>query len=178
MPVRRDGVASSQHTRQQIYYCQASIKFCQRNQSLDLAGFTPQLQRTEPRRLCHGSKQMKKHEKKMRAPNMKKFGFAAGAARAATFTSVLAGGLTAAVLGLAAPAGAAPTGPGNAQETINQLQADGYNVVVNRIGTTPLDQAAVVAVRPGQTYSRTDSGTPGDSLETTVTGKTIYVDVK
>ena len=92
--------------------------------------------------------------------------------------SVLAGGLTAAVLGLAAPAGAAPTGPGNAQETINQLQADGYNVVVNRIGTTPLDQAAVVAVRPGQTYSRTDSGTPGDSLETTVTGKTIYVDVK
>ena len=91
---------------------------------------------------------------------------------------VLAGGLTAAVLGLAAPAGAAPTGPGNAQETINQLQADGYNVIVNRIGTTPLDQATVVAVRPGQTYSRTDSGTPGDSLETTVTGKTVYVDVK
>jgi hypothetical protein len=54
---------------------------------------------------------------------MKKFGFA----------TVLAGGLTAAVLGLAAPAGAAPTGPGNAQETINQLQADGYNVIVNRI---------------------------------------------
>ena len=86
---------------------------------------------------------------------MKKFGFA----------TVLAGGLTAAVLGLAAPAGAAPTGPGNAQETINQLQADGYNVIVNRIGTTPLEQATVVAVRPGQTYSRTDSGTPGDSFE-------------
>ena len=56
--------------------------------------------------------------------------------------------------------------------------ADGYNVIVNRIGTTPLDQAAVVAVRPGQTYSRTDSGTPGDSFTTTVTGKTVYVDVK
>ena len=37
---------------------------------------------------------------------------------------------------------------------------------------------SVVAVRPGQTYSRTDSGTPGDSFETTVTGKTVYVDVK
>jgi len=110
---------------------------------------------------------MKKH-KKMRAPTMKKFGFA----------SILAGGLAAAVLGVAAPAGAAPTGPGNAQDTINQLQADGYNVIVNRIGATPLDQATVVAVRPGQTYSRTDSGNPGDSLETTVTGKTIYVDVK
>jgi hypothetical protein len=99
---------------------------------------------------------------------MKKFGLA----------TLLAGGLTAAVLGLSAPAGAAPTGPGNAQDTINQLQADGYNVIVNRVGGTPLDQASVVAVRPGQTYSRTDSGTPGDSFETTITGKTVYVDVK
>jgi hypothetical protein len=109
---------------------------------------------------------------------MKKFGFASGAATAATLTSVLAGGMTAAVLGMAAPAGAAPTGPGNAQETINQLQADGYNVIVNRTGTTPLDQATVVAVRPGQTYSRTDSGSPGDSFGTTITGKTVYVDVQ
>jgi hypothetical protein len=99
---------------------------------------------------------------------MKKFGFA----------TVLAGGLAAAVLGLAAPAGAAPTGPGNAQETINQLHANGYNVIINRVGTTPLDQATVVAVRPGQTYSRTDSGTPGDNLETRITDKTVYVDVK
>jgi hypothetical protein len=98
---------------------------------------------------------------------MKKFGFA----------TLLAGGLTAAALGLAAPSDAAPTGPGNAQDTIHQLQADGYNVIVNRVGTTPLDQATVVAVRPGQTYSRTDSGTPGDNFETTVTGKTVYVDV-
>jgi hypothetical protein len=99
---------------------------------------------------------------------MKKFGFA----------TILAGGLTAAVVGLAAPASAAPTGPGNAQDTISQLQADGYNVIVNHIGSTPLDQASVVAVRPGQTYSRTDSGTPGDSFGTTITGKTVYVDVK
>ncbi len=99
---------------------------------------------------------------------MKKFGFA----------TIVAGGLTAAVLGLAAPTVAAPTGSGSAQDTISQLQADGYNVIVNRIGATPLNQATVVAVRPGQTYSRTDSGTPGDSLETTVTDKTVYVDVK
>ncbi len=91
---------------------------------------------------------------------------------------IAAGGMTAAILGLAAPAAAAPTGPGNAQETINELQADGYNVIVNRVGTTPLDQATVVAVRPGQTYSRTDSGNPGDSLATTVTNKTVYVEVR
>lgn len=93
-------------------------------------------------------------------------------------TIVVAGGLTAATLGLAAPAVAAPTGPGNAQETISDLKADGYNVIVNRVGGTPLEQATVVAVRPGQTYSRTDSGNPGDSLQTTVTNKTVYVDVK
>jgi hypothetical protein len=116
---------------------------------------------------CSGSKPQKKQTKK-KAPTMKKFGFA----------TVLAGGLTAGILGLAAPAGAAPTGPGNAQDTINQLQADGYNVIVNRTGTTPLDRATVVAVRPGQTYSRTDSGSPGDSFGTTITGKTVYVDVK
>jgi hypothetical protein len=92
--------------------------------------------------------------------------------------TIVAGGLAAATLGLAAPAVAAPSGPGNAQETINDLKADGYNVVVNRVGGTPLEQASVVAVRPGQTYSRTDSGNPGDSLETTVTNKTVYVDVK
>ena len=92
--------------------------------------------------------------------------------------TVAASGLAAAILGLAAPAGAAPTGPGNAQETITELRADGYNVIVNRVGTTPLEQATVVAVRPGQTYSRTDSGNPGDSLATTVTSKTVYVDIR
>jgi len=92
--------------------------------------------------------------------------------------TVAACGLAAAILGMAAPAAAAPSGPGSAQNTINDLKADGYNVIVNRVGGTPLDQATVVAVRPGQTYSRTDSGNPGDSLATTVTDKTVYVDVK
>lgn len=99
---------------------------------------------------------------------MKKFGLA----------TIAASGLTAAVLGFAAPALAAPSGPGSAQDTISQLESKGYNVIVNHVGNTPLDQASVVAVRPGQTYSRTDSGNPGDSLQTTVTDKTVYVDVK
>lgn len=99
---------------------------------------------------------------------MKKIGFAAA----------LAGGAAAALIGLAGPAQAAPTGPGSAQDTISELQAQGYTVIVNRTGSTPLDKATVVAVRPGQTFSRTDSGNPGDSLQTTVTDKTVYVDVK
>ncbi|MGH3674879.1 MAG: hypothetical protein ACRDU5_03910 [Mycobacterium sp.] len=101
---------------------------------------------------------------------MKKLGFA----------TIVASGLAAAVLGLAAPADAAPRGPGNAQQTINELQADGYHVIVNRVGSTPLDQATVVAVRPGQTYSRTDSGVPGagNDVVTTVVSRTVYVDVR
>ena len=101
---------------------------------------------------------------------MKKFGFA----------TMVASGLAAAILGFAAPAQAAPAGHGTAQDTISQLQADGYHVIVNRIGSTPLNEASVVAVRPGQTYSRTDSGVPGadDDVVTTVIGKTVYVDVK
>jgi hypothetical protein len=101
---------------------------------------------------------------------MKKLGLA---------TATIAGA-AAAVIGLAAPAAAAPTGPGNAQQTINELQAKGYTVIVNRTGTAPLDQATVVAVRPGQTYSRTDTGVPGagNDIYTTVTDKTVYVDVK
>jgi hypothetical protein len=89
------------------------------------------------------------------------------------FATVVVSGLAAAVIGLAAPAVAAPTGPGNAQQTINQLEAQGYHVIVNRIGTAPLDQATVVAVRPGQTYSRTDTGVPGagNDIYTTVTDK-------
>ncbi|HET7666368.1 MAG TPA: hypothetical protein VFK56_09915 [Mycobacterium sp.] len=96
------------------------------------------------------------------------------------FATAIAGALAAAIIGLAAPASAAPAGPGNAQQTINELQAQGYTVIVNRIGAAPLDQAAVVAVRPGQTYSRTDTGSPGagNDIHTTVTDRTVYVDVK
>jgi hypothetical protein len=98
---------------------------------------------------------------------MKKFGYA----------TVLAGGLAAAVIGLASPAVAAPSGTSSAQDTITSLQQQGYNVIVNRIGDTPLDQATVVAVRPGQTHETTDSR-GGGSIKTTVTSETVYVDVK
>ena len=62
------------------------------------------------------------------------------------------------------------------QDTISKLQAQGYKVIVNRVGTTPLDQATVVSVRPGQTYAGADS--TGDRYTPTVAEKTVYVDVK
>ena len=62
---------------------------------------------------------------------MKKFGSAIA----------VAGGLTAAVIGLAAPAGAAPSGAGNAQQTVSKLESEGYTVIVNHLGGIPFDQA-------------------------------------
>ena len=93
-------------------------------------------------------------------------------------TAITAGALSAAALTLAAAAAAAPSGPSSVDQTVNQLKADGYTVIVNKVGAAPVDQCTVAAVRAGQTYSRTDSGTPGDSFGTTITGKTVYVDVK
>jgi hypothetical protein len=89
--------------------------------------------------------------------------------------------LASATLVFTGVANAAPAGPGHVDQVVNELQADGYDVIVNRVGTTPLSQCTIGAVRPGQTYSRTDSGSgaPGahDDLVTTVTGQTVYVDV-
>jgi len=50
---------------------------------------------------------------------------------------------------------------------------------VNRVGTAPLDRCTISAVRPGQTFSHTDSGAPGagKDIVTTVTDRTVYVDV-
>jgi hypothetical protein len=88
--------------------------------------------------------------------------------------AVITGGLAAAILALAGPAAA-----GNAQDTVDTLSVAGYNVIVNKVGSSRLDQSTVIAVRPGHTYSRIDSGVPGAGhhLATTVTDKTVYVDV-
>ena len=87
-------------------------------------------------------------------------------------TTALASGFVA----LAAVATAAPTGPSQVDDTVRSLEAEGYNVIVNRTGAAPLSQCSVSAVRPGQTHSTTDSR-GGSSLNTTVTSETVYVDV-
>jgi hypothetical protein len=94
-------------------------------------------------------------------------------------TSVATGALASAALGLAGIANAAPSGSPSVNATVSQLRAQGFEVIVNRIGTAPADKCTLDAVRPGQTFSRTDTGVPGagDDLVTTVTNKTVYVDL-
>jgi hypothetical protein len=97
-----------------------------------------------------------------------------------TTSAVVACGLGFAALTLAAPVHGTPTGPGNALQTIQSLQAQGFNVIINRTGTAPLDQSSVIRIRPGQLFSRSDSGAPGAQMNprTTVLSKTVYVDVR
>lgn len=94
-------------------------------------------------------------------------------------TSLAAGTLASAALGLAGTASAAPSGPSSVDATISRLQADGFNVIVSRVDSAAVTQCTLNAVRPGQTFTRTDSGVPGaqDDPVTTVTNKTVYVDV-
>ncbi|MGB3483330.1 MAG: hypothetical protein WBB07_14080 [Mycobacterium sp.] len=99
---------------------------------------------------------------------MKKFGFAALTAAA------LAGG----ALGMAAPTLAAPSGVGSAQDTIKALEAEGYDVVVNRLSSTPLAEASVISVGRNQSATAAMSGadyTP--KVYGPVTPTTVYVTV-
>ena len=73
---------------------------------------------------------------------------------------IAAGAMALAALGLAGVANAAPSGPATASDTLNSLQAQGFHVILNKLGTAPLDQCVVSGVRPGQTYTRMDSGAP------------------
>jgi hypothetical protein len=94
-------------------------------------------------------------------------------------------GLSAAVLGLAAPAVAAPIAGDNAQQTISQLEAQGNRVIVNRQSGAALSDATVVAVRPGPEIRdwvivegrQGDDRTHNDRVLQTV-GRVYFVDVK
>lgn len=61
--------------------------------------------------------------------------------------AVTGGALSALTLGFPPDAWAAPSGVGSAQDTIDELQRDGYRVTLNRIGTAPLDRCTVASVR-------------------------------
>jgi hypothetical protein len=95
-----------------------------------------------------------------------------------TITTAAAAGLAAAVLGLAAPAVAAPTG-GNAADTISALEAQGNRVIVTRQSSTPLDEASVVSIHRGpimrQSIPIPDSIGNGSR---SVSSQTVYVTIK
>jgi len=80
------------------------------------------------------------------------------------FTSLAAGALASAALGLAGTAFAAPSGPSPVDDTISQLRAKGFNVIVNRVDGAA-NQCTLNAVRPAK---RSRAPTPA-YLEPTTT---------
>ena len=101
----------------------------------------------------------------------------------------MAGGIVAAgiatagvVLAAGGTATAEPSAAGNAYATIGQLEAAGYDVNIDRVGSAPLDQCFVTSVRNPQEITRTirvDNGRKGDKrdfdLVTIVVRRTITV---
>jgi len=88
-----------------------------------------------------------------------------------------AGSLVALTVVLAAPVPAMPTPVGSAQDIVRSLQASGFQVIVNTVGSAPLDRCAVTAVRPGPKIAESVTRTQEDAI-----GKpsytTVYVDIK
>jgi hypothetical protein len=88
-------------------------------------------------------------------------------------TAVCLGALGVAIAG---PAGAAPSGFanfGNAQDTVNSLQAKGYNVILNGATAFPLSSCKVLGVE-GLNNSNIDSA--GSRIDPT-SFDTVYVDI-
>ena len=79
-----------------------------------------------------------------------------------------------------APAGLAtaePTQQNNADQTIGLLEYEGYNVMIDRVGSAPTNQCIVTSVRNPQTQTRTfwvDEGTHR-RLITVVVSRSINV---
>lgn len=99
--------------------------------------------------------------------------------RAAMAGGIVAGGLMLAPGGVAT---AEPVQPGNAYATIGQLEAAGYDVNIDRVGSASLDQCIVTSVRNPQDITRTirvDNGRKGDKRDfdyvTIVVRRTITV---
>jgi len=93
-------------------------------------------------------------------------------------TTAIAAGLTAAVLGLAAPAAATETSSGSAQQTISNLEAKGNRVIVSNPNNTPLSEATVVNIRKGNTVSGWAWDAQHDDIHQTDLYTNVFVDVR
>ena len=96
-----------------------------------------------------------------------------------TITTAAAAALTAGVLGLAAPAVAAPSGAGSAADTISALEAQGHRVIVTRQSSAPLDEASVVSVTRGPAIRESvPNATSNGDNNRSVSNQTVYVNVR
>ncbi|HYZ66482.1 MAG TPA: hypothetical protein VE666_01520 [Mycobacterium sp.] len=93
-------------------------------------------------------------------------------------SAAIAGGafIALAALGLPADAQAAPSGIGSAQDTVNELEDNGFEVVLNKMGAGPLDHCTVDSVRPGETVTRPVQS--GGAQVNQIVYQTVYLTAK
>jgi hypothetical protein len=87
-----------------------------------------------------------------------------------------AGGVLVALAGGLPAAQAAPSGPGSAQAAVDELEKSGYKVVLNKLGTGPLDRCSVDSVRPGAKVMRPVVTVA--SLADQIVSQTVYLTAK
>jgi hypothetical protein len=93
-----------------------------------------------------------------------------------TPAAIAAGAFIALALGFPAIAAAAPSGIGSAQDTVDELENHGFNVVLNKMGPGPLDHCTVDSVRPGLTVIRPVRN--GGDLVNQIVYQTVYLTAK
>ncbi|MBP1817405.1 hypothetical protein [Mycobacterium sp. OAE908] len=97
--------------------------------------------------------------------------------RIAAASAIMLGGLAGSLTLGSATAGAAPAGPSSAVETIARLQAQGSQVIVNKVGSGPISQCTVESVRPVQTR-QAPTGNPLTGVPNMQTTTTVHVGLK
>jgi hypothetical protein len=90
-----------------------------------------------------------------------------------TLAVAVIGGFTATTLGFASAAAAAPSGFGNAQDTINALQSQGFNVILNGATVYPLSGCKVTGIEGLNSSNIDSSGRRIDPEQF----DTVYVDI-
>jgi hypothetical protein len=93
-----------------------------------------------------------------------------------TFATVAGGAFIALAVGFPASAQGAPSGIGSAQDTVNELEDNGFKVVLNKMGVGPLDHCTVDSVRPGETVTRPVQN--GSDLVNQIVYQTVYLTAK
>jgi hypothetical protein len=90
--------------------------------------------------------------------------------------SAIAVGTCALILALPVSAEAAPSGIGSAQDTVEELEDNGYKVILNKMGTGPLDHCTVDSVRPGEMV--THAVHTGGDFVTQIVYRTVVLTAK
>lgn len=93
--------------------------------------------------------------------------------KTSVFAAIIASGLATGIFAFAAPAQATPTGTSSAVDTVNSLQARGFDVQINGAVEEPLSQCTVTDIHGLNNSNVNSAGKRIDSSQF----DSVYVDV-